>query len=174
MDDYIAVMKHDAADRAWFRAILTVHRNQFGKAQAHVNRARDLLDTELTTLVGESYTRAYNQIVRVQMLAELEEIIQYKESGDNRDRRVVIQKTWMKRLRGCQRDVEVWQRILKVRALVVSPRENMEMWIKFANLCRKSGRLGLAEKTLNSLFGEEQDFDSNVGYRRRCRTRDKY
>lgn len=162
MDDYIAVMKHDAADRAWFRAILTVHRNQFGKAQAHVNRARDLLDTELTTLVGESYTRAYNQVVRVQMLAELEEIIQYKESGDNRDRRVVIQKTWMKRLRGCQRDVEVWQRILKVRALVVSPRENMEMWIKFANLCRKSGRLGLAEKTLNSLFGEEQDFNSNV------------
>lgn len=162
MDDYIAVLKHDSADRAWFRGILFIHRNQFVKAQQHVNRARDLLDTELTTLVGESYNRAYTQIVRIQMLAELEEIIQYKESGDNRDRRVVIQKTWMKRLRGCQRDVEVWQRILKVRALVVSPRENMEMWIKFANLCRKSGRLGLAEKTLNSLFGEEQDFDSTV------------
>lgn len=26
------------------------------------------------------------------------------------------------------------------------------MWIKFANLCRKSDRLGLAEKTLNSLL----------------------
>ena len=163
MDDYIAVLKHDSADRAWFRGILSIHRNQFVKAQQHVNRARDLLDTELTTLVGESYNRAYTQIVRIQMLAELEEIIQYKESGENRERRVVIQKTWMKRLRGCQRDVEVWQRILKVRALVVSPRENMEMWIKFANLCRKSGRLGLAEKTLNSLFGEEQDFDSTVG-----------
>ena len=161
MDDYIAVLKHDSPDRAWFRAILSIHRNQFTRAQQHVNRARDLLDTELTTLVGESYTRAYNIVVRIQMLAELEEIISYKESGDNRDRRVVIQKTWMKRLKGCQRDVDVWQRILKVRALVVSPRENMEMWIKFANLCRKSGRLGLAEKTLNSLLGEDEDFGSS-------------
>jgi FKBP12-rapamycin complex-associated protein len=49
----------------------------------------------------------------------------------------------------------VWQRILKVRALVMTPRENMDMWIKFANLCRKSGRLGLAEKTLNSILGEQ-------------------
>lgn len=56
------------------------------------------------------------------------------------------------RLQGCQRNVEVWQRMLKVRALVISPKENMEMWIKFANLCRKSGRIGLAEKSLNSLY----------------------
>lgn len=35
----------------------------------------------------------------------------------------------------------------------------MDMWIKFANLCRKSGRMTLAEKTLNSLMGgEEIDF----------------
>lgn len=65
------------------------------------------------------------------------------------------------RLKGCKRDVDVWQRILKVRALVVTPLENTEMWVKFANLCRKSGRLGLAEKTINSLLGEEY-FGSHV------------
>lgn len=59
------------------------------------------------------------------------------------------------RLKGCKRDVDVWQRILKVRALVVTPRENTTMWVKFANLCRKSGRLGLADKTLNSLLGDD-------------------
>ena len=106
--------------------------------------------------------KANSQIVRVQMLSELEEIIQYKEASnlnlpDHRERRQVIQKTWMKRLRGCQRDVEVWQRILKVRALVMTPRENVDMLIKFANLCRKSGRMGLAEKTINSLLGYEAD-----------------
>ena len=63
------------------------------------------------------------------------------------------------RLVGCQRNVEVWQRMLKVRALVISPKENMEMWIKFANLCRKSGRLGLAEKSLNSLLDENEDIN---------------
>lgn len=59
MDVYIGVMKHDSADRAWFRSILSIHRGQFHKAQSHINKARDLLDTELTTLVGESYNRAY-------------------------------------------------------------------------------------------------------------------
>jgi len=68
-------------------------------------------------------------------------------------------------LRGCQRDVEVWQRILKVRALVMTPRENLDMWIKFANLCRKSGRMGLAEKTINSLLGDgdRDEFDQDSG-----------
>ncbi|POY71739.1 putative Non-specific serine/threonine protein kinase [Rhodotorula taiwanensis] len=157
MDAYISVLKHDSADRAWFRSILSIHRGQFHKAQSHINKARDLLDTELTTLVGESYNRAYDAVVRIQMLSELEEIISYKEAtaGGNNERRALIQKTWMKRLKGCKRDVDVWQRILKVRALVVTPRENTEMWVKFANLCRKSGRLGLAEKTLNSLLGDE-------------------
>ncbi|BGP55274.1 hypothetical protein JCM8202_000651 [Rhodotorula sphaerocarpa] len=157
MDAYISVLKHDSADRAWFRSILSIHRGQFHKAQSHINKARDLLDTELTTLVGESYNRAYDAVVRIQMLSELEEIISYKEAtaGGNNERRALIQKTWMKRLKGCKRDVDVWQRILKVRALVVTPRENTEMWVKFANLCRKSGRLGLAEKTLSSLLGDE-------------------
>lgn len=59
MDTYISVLKHDSADRAWFRSILSIHRGQFHKAQSHINKARDLLDTELTTLVGESYNRAY-------------------------------------------------------------------------------------------------------------------
>ncbi|KAI5480415.1 FKBP12-rapamycin complex-associated protein [Pseudohyphozyma bogoriensis] len=156
METYISVLKHDSPDRAWFRSILSIHRGQFHKAQSHITKARDLLDTELTTLLGESYNRAYDAVVRIQMLSELEEIISYKEAlvTGNVDRRQVIQKTWMKRLKGCKRDVDVWQRILKVRALVVTPRENTEMWVKFANLCRKSGRLGLADKTLNSLLGE--------------------
>lgn len=113
------------------------------------------------------------------MLSELEEIISYKEAmtAGNTERRLVIQKTWSKRfvsffdsknmntylicrLKGCKRDVDVWQRILKVRALVITPRENTEMWVKFANLCRKSGRLGLADKTLNSLLGDDH---ANVG-----------
>ena len=59
MDDYIAPLKHDSPDRAWFRAVLNVHRNQVGKANGHISKARDLLDPELTSLVGESYTRAY-------------------------------------------------------------------------------------------------------------------
>jgi FKBP12-rapamycin complex-associated protein len=96
-------------------------------------------------------------VVRVQMLAELEEIITYKQNISNPEKQETMRNTWMKRLKGCSSNVEVWQRMLKVRALVISPKENMEMWIKFANLCRKSNRIGLAEKSLQALLapGEE-------------------
>ncbi|ODQ63316.1 FAT-domain-containing protein [Nadsonia fulvescens var. elongata DSM 6958] len=156
MDTYISVMKSDSPDRAFFNAILCIHRNAFDLAQKQILRARDLLVTELTALVSESYTRAYGVVVRVQMLSELEEIIQYKNlPREAFDEQKFMRQTWEKRLKGCQRNVDIWQRMLKVRALVVKPKQDMEIWIKFANLCRKSGRLGLAEKALNSLLLED-------------------
>ncbi|KAL8826647.1 MAG: hypothetical protein Q9170_007322 [Blastenia crenularia] len=162
MDDYIHEMKGQSPDRSFFSAILSIQRNQFVDAFSHIEKAREGLDTELSALLGESYDRAYQVVVRVQMLAELEEIITYKKSEGNLEKQAAMRQTWTTRLKGCQRNVEVWQRMLKVRALVVGPRENVEMWIKFANLCRKSGRIGLAEKTLDSLHRSNVDPDSKV------------
>jgi FKBP12-rapamycin complex-associated protein len=59
MEDYIGVMKGDSMDRSFYRAILAVHRNQFPKALQQIGRARDQLDGELTSRVGENYPRAY-------------------------------------------------------------------------------------------------------------------
>jgi FKBP12-rapamycin complex-associated protein len=59
MDDYIATMKADSPDRSFYRAILAVHQNQFPKALAQIAKARDLLDPELASFVGESYGRSY-------------------------------------------------------------------------------------------------------------------
>lgn len=151
MDSYLGVMKDVSPDRSFFGAILALHRNQFKEASDFIEKARDALDTELSALLGESYNRAYNVVVRVQMLAELEEIITYKQHSDDPEKQAAMRVTWNKRLLGCQQNVEVWQRMLKVRALVISPRENLDMWIKFANLCRKSGRMGLADRSLSSL-----------------------
>ncbi|KAL9596585.1 MAG: hypothetical protein Q9219_005712 [cf. Caloplaca sp. 3 TL-2023] len=162
MDNYIHEMKGQSPDRSFFSAILAIQRNQFVDAYGHIEKAREGLDTELSALLGESYDRAYQVVVRVQMLAELEEIITYKKSAENPEKQATMRQTWTTRLKGCQRNVEVWQRMLKVRALVVGPQENVEMWIKFANLCRKSGRIGLAEKTLESLHRSNVDPDSKA------------
>ncbi|KDQ52943.1 hypothetical protein JAAARDRAFT_61533 [Jaapia argillacea MUCL 33604] len=156
MDDYIATMRADSPDRAFYRAILSVHQNQFPKALAQIAKARDLLDPELTSFVAESYSRSYNIMVRAQMLSELEEIIAYKQYADQPERQQTMRKTWMKRLQGCQPDVEVWQRILQVRTFVLAPEDDPVMWIKFANLCRKSDRMALAEKTIKSLLSPDR------------------
>ena len=151
MDNYLDAMKANSPDRSFFGAIASLHQNSYREAMEYIEKARDGLDTELTALLGESYTRAYGVVVRVQMLAELEEIITYKKSESDPEKRATMRETWRARLQGCESNVETWQRMLKVRQLVLTPQENRELWIKFANLCRKSGRTGLADKAIRSL-----------------------
>ncbi|EKG20255.1 Phosphatidylinositol 3-/4-kinase catalytic [Macrophomina phaseolina MS6] len=153
MDQYLSVMKSSSPDWSYYGAILAIHRNQFEEAQKHIAKTRDGLDTQLSAVFGESYQRAYLPLVRVQLLAELEEIITYKQNSNNPEKQASMRATWTKRLLGCQPNPEIWQRMLKVRALVISPRDSMHMWIKFTNLCRKNQRVGLAEKSLRSLLG---------------------
>lgn len=164
MDDYLNVMNIHAPDRSFFGAILALHRDQFVEATAFIQKAREGLDTELSALVSESYNRAYAVVVRVQMLAELEELIVYKQSKNNPQKQETMRRTWETRLLGCQRNVEVWQRMLNLQALVITPKENMAMWIKFSNLCRKSGRMGLAEKSLKALIGGDEGVDAALPY----------
>lgn len=162
MDNYLSSLKRYSPDRSFFGAILALHRNQFREALSCVQQVREGLDTELSALVSESYNRAYQVVVRVQMLAELEELIVYKQCDEKKQ--AIMRRTWETRLKGCQRNVEVWHRMLRLRALVISPAENMHMWIKFANLCRKSGRMGLAEKSLKQLVGSDASLEAMIPY----------
>ncbi|KAI8877804.1 FAT-domain-containing protein [Backusella circina FSU 941] len=150
MEEYIKLLKPNSPDITFFSAILAVQKNRYKDAENFIDQTRDLLDTEITALLGESYSRSYDSIVRIQMLSELEEIIIYKQS-DNAKRNIMKQ-TWMKRLQGCEKSVEVWEKILRVRAMVISPQEDINVWIKYSNLCRKGGRFSLSEKSLRSLF----------------------
>ncbi|KAL9940634.1 hypothetical protein V8E36_000122 [Tilletia maclaganii] len=164
MDEYISAMRTDSSDRSFYRALGYVHRAQPEQAQKHIDRARDHLDVELSSAFNESYGRAYSLIVRTQMLSELEEALAYKTIyRDQRDRQASIRAMWMKRLDKCQPEVDVWQRILSVRSIVLTPEDDIDSWIKFANLCRKSGRMVLAQKTINSLLGADQGHWDTTG-----------
>ena len=50
-----------------------------------IDKARDMMDTDLTAMAGESYQRAYGAMVNVQMLSELEEVIQFKLVPERRE-----------------------------------------------------------------------------------------
>ncbi|KAG2491268.1 hypothetical protein HYH03_010473, partial [Edaphochlamys debaryana] len=148
------------ATGAFLRAVLCVRNNNFDAARTHVDRTRELMMTELAALVGESYERAYTDMVRVQQLAELEEVVAYKQALERRlvdpsgsDARIsFIQQLWRDRLRGVQRHVEVWQSLFSVRSLVVPMAQDVDNWLKFASLCRKSGRQRQAYRMLLQLL----------------------
>ena len=150
MARYVQLLPRESQDGAFYRAVLCVHRQQWSEAQELIDLTRDLLDTEVTSLSLESYQRAYPTMVSVQMLAELEEVIEYKLSPE---RQPVIREMWWQRLQGCQRLVEDWQRIMNVRSLVISPQTDQRTWLKYSSLCRSSGRLHLSHRTLVEILG---------------------
>lgn len=48
---------------------------------------------------------------------------------------------WRTRLRGVQRNVDVWQALLSVRQLVLPMHDDIHTYLKFASLCRKTRRV---------------------------------
>lgn len=152
MSEYVRCIPEDTQDGSFYRAVLSIHNKEYEVGQRLIDQTRLLLDTELTAMAGESYERAYGAMVCVQMLAELEEVIQYKLIPERREN---IKTMWWKRLRGGQRLVEDWQRIIQVHSLVVSPQEDVHTWLKYASLCRKSRQLKLSHKTLVMLLGSD-------------------
>lgn len=152
MERYVNCIPQDTQDGAFYRAVLAIHKEHYDKAQLFIESARDLLDTELTAMAGESYQRAYGAMVYVQMLSELEEVIQYKLVPE---RRSTIRAMWWQRLQAGQKIVEDWQRIIQVHTLVLSPQDDMHTWLKYASLCRKNGSLMLSHKTLVMLMGAD-------------------
>nr|QGN03465.1 target of rapamycin [Ixodes ricinus] len=158
MEEYVTVIPRETTDSAFHQAVLAVHKENFQVAQQFIDKARDLIDTDLTAMVGESYSRAYGAMVQVQMLAELEEVIQYKLVPERRE---AIKQKWWDRLQGCQRIVEDWQRILQLHSLVVKPKEDMRTWLKFSSLCRRSGRLAQSHRTLVTLLGSDPSSNPN-------------
>jgi FKBP12-rapamycin complex-associated protein len=65
-------------DGCFMRAVLAVHSEHYDKSRLLIEQTRRQLDTMMTSLLAESYSRAYVPFIMVQQCAELEEIIDYR------------------------------------------------------------------------------------------------
>ncbi|KAG0671444.1 phosphatidylinositol kinase- protein kinase tor1 [Maudiozyma exigua] len=159
MEKYVNHITPNTFDREYFDAIFAVHRNNFNRAENHIASARNLLMTDMSSSLNESYSRTYGFIIRLQILSELEEVITFKELPFNSNKKKDMKETWNKRLIGVQKNVDVWQQALLTRSLVVKPKDDINSWVEFSNLCRKSNRMGMAKTVLNMLVDNLDDPD---------------
>ncbi|KOB76049.1 Target of rapamycin isoform 1, partial [Operophtera brumata] len=159
MKKYVDLISEESHDGAFYRAILAIHEGQWPESRHYIDTARSVLDVELTSVVGESYQRAYGSLVNAQMLTELEEVVTYKLVEE---RRSTIRKTWWSRLQGGQRLVEDWRKMLQIRNLVLTPRDDFQTWLKFASLCRKTGAINQAHKIVLGIIGSDPTTNADV------------
>ncbi|UMM14072.1 hypothetical protein L5515_002037 [Caenorhabditis briggsae] len=149
MAEYVSVISENTQDGAMLRAVVAVHNDENTKAMGLIEKVREMIDSELTAMANESYERAYIPMVSVQQMAELEEAIEYKTRPERRPRIALL---WSRRLQGCRRNVEQWQRLIMLRGLVLSPQEMHPLRVKFASMCRKQGKSSMSRAVLRELL----------------------
>ena len=159
VNEFVDFIPAHTQNGAFFRAVLSIHSEDYIVAKNHIKEARLIMDPVLSVLVGESYTRAYNAMVYIQNLSELDEVIDFKMEPSI-SKYNDLTKNWWDRLQGCRYNVEDWQKILLVRSLIIKPTQDTRSWIKYSSLCRKSKRLTRARETLKLLGADHLDSDS--------------
>ncbi|KAJ1746371.1 phosphatidylinositol kinase- protein kinase tor1, partial [Coemansia sp. RSA 989] len=162
MEYYLATLPNKSRDKSFCRALLAVYRSNFDEAVRYINDAREEMESDLVSHITESYSRGYSQVFRCQMLTELEEVIAYKMSSDDRERQAAIVDTWRQRLGGIQQDVGMWQKLLRLRSMVLRPVLDLDTWIKYVNMSRKSGHMRIARDAIAQLLEDEVRFMEEV------------
>lgn len=66
-------------DGLFYHAVLSIHKNDFKKSLKLVRETREAIVSSVSSLLSESYSRAYRSMVTMQVLSEMEELIEYKQ-----------------------------------------------------------------------------------------------
>jgi FKBP12-rapamycin complex-associated protein len=86
-------------DRYFYQAVLEIKNGKEKLARENIDKARENLDAKVTTMISESYNRAYSLIQELQFLKELEEVIEYKKSSTSEKKKETLYKSWCQRMK---------------------------------------------------------------------------
>jgi FKBP12-rapamycin complex-associated protein len=152
LNKYANGMDSSSFEHCFYSAIMSIHDGNYLQSKKVLDKAWDIVDNKIPGLLRESYVRAYPVVFEAQQLIELEEVIAYKSAEETVSRRTDLLSLWNSRLQGCQQSIDLWEKELSFRPLVVCPEEDLNSWLSFAKLFMKSEQLRLAGETLEALF----------------------
>ncbi len=171
----VKAMEGSSVEKSFFHAVLAVHERDFERCELHVDMAQSLLENQFTSLLMESYNRAYSRMVTIQQLTELEEIVEYLKAvefqnqnqnhidwtmsggggeqpmGESDIIRLGLISRWDQRLEGAAPDERVWKNILILHSLILEPTDDIQNWLHVARLCQQNGNFSLSRKVLGRL-----------------------
>ena len=65
---------------SFYHAVLAIHREDYSRALHLIEATRATLVPVISSVLSEGYTRAYRAMISMQVMAELEEVVQFKIS----------------------------------------------------------------------------------------------
>ncbi|KAJ2011958.1 phosphatidylinositol kinase- protein kinase tor1, partial [Coemansia sp. S680] len=158
MEFYMSKLPNNSNDKSFCTALLSVYHNKWDEAKEHITKAREEIRENLVSRATESYSRGHQLVFNCQMLTELEEVIVYKTLPDDTQRQGAIINTWRQRLKGMPQDVGMWQKLLRLHSMVLRPILDLDTWIKYVNMCRKSEQMTIARQAIVQLLQDEASY----------------
>ena len=152
LENYTKEMDPNNFDQTFYQAILSIHENDLPQTKEVLEKGWDIVDAKLPGLLRESYIRAYPVVVEIQQLCDIEEVVKYKTKEETYESREELLSLWNARLKGCSPSIDIWEKFLSFRPLLVTPEEDLDTWIQFSELCMKNGQMRLAGDTLETLM----------------------
>jgi serine/threonine-protein kinase mTOR len=64
---------------SFYSAILAIHNQDYGRATNLIAETRSALSGSISSLLSESYSRAHRAMITMQILAEMEEVIEFRQ-----------------------------------------------------------------------------------------------
>lgn len=78
---------------SFYSAILAIHHQDYAKATTLINETRNSISGSISSLLSESYSRAHRAMVTMQVLAEMEEVVEYHQCAEKLNMDVEALKT---------------------------------------------------------------------------------
>ena len=66
-EQYVNYIEEDmqAYEKQFYKAIISIQKGSLSDAQKLIDRAREILDPKISSLIGESYSRAYSLVLEL-------------------------------------------------------------------------------------------------------------
>ena len=156
VDEAVEFMSTETVQRYICHAASSIHAGHWKEAHSAIDKGRAILLEDVSSLLGESYARAYDCIVSAQQLAELEEtihILTLPEGGRKAKRLEQTSAMWTDRILALPLSVAHWKKVLSTRKLLLPPVADTANRIMFAKLCREHRQPKLRQLALEELIG---------------------
>ncbi|KAG6574344.1 Phosphatidylinositol kinase (PIK-L2) [Phytophthora cinnamomi] len=154
MDPTLRSLVSESYGRAYLPAIVNLQMlTELEEIVAYLKTFAYKNNGELTLLSVPSSSASATTTTsrRKQSISSLNFVSSSSSTSYGHEKQVALKKLqtiWTRRMLGVERNIEVWQNLMLVRSLVFDPREDVDIWLKYARLCLKSGHVNLAASAL--------------------------
>ena len=133
----------------FYSSLIHIENKEYNLALKYINEDKNMINSRIKSLLGESYLRGYELLIKNQLLFNLEQIINYK-ININKDSIYLnkIINSLDESINIIGKDPVIYEKFLAIRSLILPIEKEFDRYMYLSKMCRK---LDLHDKSMSVL-----------------------